>query len=361
MPATLIHSEPIATSIRGAQAFRVRYHSSDLHGKPTESTGLIIAPSAPGENRRVMTWAHGTTGMGDAACPSAQPDPARELTTYFSSGSVTQIDYGIPGLQGFIDDGWIVTATDYQGMGTPGMHQYTVNRTNALDSVHIVHALHEMNLGAGRRFGAIGWSQGGGASAAIAELDASAFGDLQLVGTVAMSPGVPSIAVKLPGIGSALGGASAPPDAHLFMILAAMTAAFPDTLSLDDVFTPVGKRIIEENWNTAPVHHFNDILGRAAKYEGALLSVNSAKMSAWLEAFTEASAARIKPIAPVLVLIDGQYDGPCPLAWQQGYIDAVKALGGEISATNYPNDDHFSLPQSSVGEAREWLAARFAR
>jgi len=32
----------------------------------------------------VMSWCHGTTGLGDAACPSAQPDPARELITYFT-------------------------------------------------------------------------------------------------------------------------------------------------------------------------------------------------------------------------------------------------------------------------------------
>ena len=359
MPSRLIDSHEISTSLTAAKAFRIRYHSSDLRGKPTESTGLVISPSAPGENRRVMTCAHGTTGMGDAACPSAQPDPARELSTYFESGSTTQIDYGIPGLQGFIDDGWIVVATDYQGLGTPGPHHYTVNRTNALDAVNIVHAAREMQLGAGTNFGVIGWSQGGGAAAAAAELDADAYGELTLVGTVAMSPGVPSIAVKLPGLGAALGGAAAEPDGHLFMILAAMTEAFPDSLSLDDVFTPLGKQLYQDNWNTAPVHHLSDILTRAYKHQGPILNVNKEKLPAWLQAFDEASAARVKPVAPVLVLIDGQYDGPCPLAWQQGYIDAVTALGGDITTTNYPNDDHFSLPQSSVAEAREWLASKF--
>lgn len=359
MPSRLIDSHEISTSLTAARAFRIRYHSSDLHGKPTESTGIVISPSAPGENRRVMTWAHGTTGMGDAACPSAQPDPARELSTYFESGSTTQIDFGIPGLQGFIDDGWIVVATDYQGLGTHGPHQYTVNRTNALDAVNIVHAAREMPLGAGMSFGVIGWSQGGGAAAAAAELDADTYGELRLVGTVAMSPGVPSIAVKLPGLGAALGGAAAEPDGHLFMILAAMTEAFPDSLSLDDVFTPLGKQLYQDNWNTAPIHHLSDILSRAYKHNGPILNVNKEKLPAWLQAFDEASAARVKPVAPVLVLIDGQYDGPCPLAWQQGYIDAITALGGDITATNYPNDDHFSLPHSSVAEAREWLASKF--
>ena len=90
---------------------------------------------------------------------------ARELTLYFVAGSTTQIDYGIPGAQRFIDDGWVITATDYQGIGTPGPHQYTVNRTNGLDALYIVHAAREMNVGAGTQVGMIGWSQGGGSVA----------------------------------------------------------------------------------------------------------------------------------------------------------------------------------------------------
>lgn len=359
MAPTLISSDKIPTAIAHADAYRIRYHSRDVNGKPTESTGLVIAPSTLGDDRKVMSWAHGTTGLGDAACPSAQPDPARELVTYFESGSQTQIDYGIPGLQQFIDDGWIVVATDYQGLGTPGIHQYTVNRTNARDAVNVVHAAREMNIGAGNQFGVIGWSQGGGTAAATVELDAEDYGDLEIVGTVAMSPGVPIIAATLPGLGSALSGGPIPPDGHLFMILAGMAAAFPDALSLDDVLTPVGKQIFDENWNTQPVHHLSDILGRAFKHQGPVMAVNKEKLPAWLDAFKRGSATLIKPVAPVLVLIDAQYDGPCPVPWQEGYIAAIEKLGGEISSSRYPNDDHFSLPQSSVNEAREWLASRF--
>jgi hypothetical protein len=362
MSKLLISSEKISTSITGAEAFRIRYHSSELHGKATESTGLVITPAEHKENRKVLSWAHGTTGIGDAGCPSAQPDPARELVSYFQSGSTTQIDYGIPGLQKFIDEGWVVVATDYQGLGTPGVHQYTVNRTNALDAVNIVHAAREMDLGIGTKFGCIGWSQGGGTSAAVAELDAAAYGELELVGTVAMSPGVPGVAVKLPETQAALAGTGTPtpPDGHMYMMLGAMTEAFPDTLSLDDVFTPLGIQIFQDNYNTAPVHHLSDILGRTWKHQGAILDVKKEKLPIWLPAFIEASAARVKPIAPVLVLIDSQdANGPCPVTWQLGYIEAIKALGGDITSSTYPNDDHFSLPHSSIEEARTWLSAKF--
>ena len=361
MSAILISSEKISTQLTGADAYRVRYRSRDVQGKPTESTGLMIAPTAAGENRKVVSWAHGTTGMGAASCPSAQPDPARELTLYFVAGSTTQIDYGIPGAQRFIDDGWVITATDYQGIGTTGPHQYTVNRTNGLDALNIVHAAREMNVGAGTQVGMIGWSQGGGSVAGAAELDEADYGDLTLVGIAAMSPGVVSVAIEQPGLGAALGsGAPLPPDSHLFMILAAHVAAYPETLSLDDVFTPAGKNVYEKSWNTAPGHHLNDILVRTSKHEGPVMSINKDKLAAWIAAMKDGSAAKVKPVCPVLVLIDKQDpDGPCPLPWQLGYIEAVKALGGEVESVEYPDDDHFSLPHASIDKSREWLASKF--
>lgn len=361
MSTVLLHQEEIPTSVAGAVAYRIRYASYDLKGRPTESTGLVIAPATPGVDRRVMSWAHGTTGIGDAACPSIQPDPARELTLYFAHGSTTQIDYGIPGIQSFIDDDWVVVATDYQGIGTPGVHQYTVNRTNAIDSVTIVHAARELPVGAGKKFGVVGWSQGGGAAASAVELDPADYGDCEIIGAVCMSPGVPIIGLKQPGLGSALhSGGPIPPDGHLFMILAGTAAAFPESLSLDDVFTPLGKKVFEAGWNIQPTHHLNDTLARAFKHEGPVMAIDQSKFPAWIQAFAEGSAALRKPIAPILVLRDAQDDnGPCPTSWQLGYIEAIKQLGGEITETVYPACDHFALPSHSIDHARDWLAKKF--
>ena len=292
MADVLISKEEIATSINGAVAYRIVYRSHDLHGIATTSSGLVIAPPAAGENRRVMSWAHGTTGI---------------------------------------------------------------------DAVTIVNAARELQVGAGKRFGVIGWSQGGGTAAATVELDATDYADLEIVGAAAMSPGVPIIGLKLPGLGSALGGNDIPPDGHLFMILGAMVTAFPDTLSLDDVYTAIGKRVFNEGWNVQAVHHLSDTLGRAYKHEGQVMAVDTTKLGAWMQAFTEASATLKKPIAPVLVLMDEQDpNGPCPITWQRGYVDAVKAFGGDITVKSFPDDDHFSLPQSSIGDAKEWLTTKFA-
>ena len=356
-PGTLLNHEQIATTITGARAWRIHYTSRDVNGAAHESSGLVIAPSSTGADRPILTWCHGTTGLGDAACPSAQPDPARELVTYFTPEATEQIDYGVPGLQGFVDAGWVVCATDYQGLGTAGMHQYTVNITNALDALHIAHAARQLDVGAGTALGCAGWSQGGGAAAAIAELEPDDYRDLRLVGTVPMSPGVGKIALSNPAsVSAALTDPSLPPDSHLVMILAGTQAANPTTLALSDVFTPLGIEIIEKAWNTQPVHHLNDTIARLFHVKGPVLRADPPDFPTWENAIDAGSAAGRRPVAPVLVCIDTFAGGSVvPVIWQTAYVDAVKGFGGTVEVREYPNDDHFSLPQSCVADARAWL------
>jgi hypothetical protein len=44
-----------------------------------------------------------------------------------------------------------------------------------------------------------------------------------------------------------------------------------------------------------------------------------------------------------------------PVVWQQAYSTAATALGGLVEVRDYPNDDHFSLPQSCADDSRAWL------
>jgi hypothetical protein len=361
-PGDLLSREEIGTDIKGARAWKVRYVSKDVNDVVTEVTGLVIAPKEKGEDRKVMTWCHGTTGLGDSACPSAEPNPARNLITYFDADSTQQNDYGVPGLQGWIDDGYVVCATDYQGLGTPGQHQYNVNRTQARDAVYLVHAARKMDdVGAGTKFGCTGWSQGGGASGAVAELEPEDYGDLKLVGTVCMSPGSAIVAYTTPvGPTAAMGNHNMPPDSHLVMMLAGFQAANPDKLKLSDYFTPLGIEIIEKAWNIQPVHHLNDTIARLFKLKGAVMQEQPTNLDAWKAAITDGSSGTRKPVAPILICMDTFKEGlTVPDIWQTNYADLVKKLGGSVEFKEYPKDDHFSLPNSCAPDARQWLNGLF--
>jgi len=162
-------------------------------------------------------------------------------------------------------------------------------------------------------------------------------------------------------MGAALDDSSAVPDGHLVMNLVALVEAFPETLRREDVLTPLGIGIVDAAWNTQPVHHFNDTVARAFHLRGPVLEVRKAALPAWFDAMAEASAGRVKPRCPVHVMVDGFAGGSViPVSWQQAYIDAATALGGEVVVTTFPDDDHFSLPASCAPLAQSWLADRFA-
>ena len=360
-PGHLIHHEPLETAIDGARAWRVRYLSRDMAGSDHEVTGMVIAPAGVGTDRPLVTWCHGTTGLGDAACPSAQPDPARELTGYFTAESAQQIDYGVPGLQAMIDAGWVVCATDYQGLGTPGMHQYMASRTNACDAVFIAHAARHLDAGAGKRLATVGWSQGGGAAAAVAELDAADFGDLDLIGAVLYSPGVASVALAVPsGESAGLSDPSAAPTAHLVMLLAGAAAASA-ALDLGDILTPLGVEIVEAAWNHQPVHHLDDTLKRLFRLKGAIVRSDPQNFDAWKAAIVESSAGHTTPACPLLMCVDSFGAGTVvPVVWQDAYAQAAEAHGASIERIEFPHDDHFSLPGSAAPQAQAWLRARFS-
>lgn len=59
VPGTLLPHESIPTGIAGARAWRVHYATRDVNGVAHESSGLVIAPAGPGEDRPIFTWCHG--------------------------------------------------------------------------------------------------------------------------------------------------------------------------------------------------------------------------------------------------------------------------------------------------------------
>jgi hypothetical protein len=278
------------------------------------------------------------------------------LVTYFTPQSTRQIDYGIPGLQRMIDSGRVVVATDYQGLGTPGIHHYSVNRSNGRDALYIAHAARELEVGSGTRLLSIGWSQGGGSAAALAELGDEDFGDFELLGSALLSPGVTGVALAQPiGVGEALTDAKTAPDAHLVMTLAGHAACFPE-LAMSDLLTPLGIEVIETAGDIQPIHHINDTIGRTFAMKGAIMKVDQSAIDKLKVAVGQGTAGVRKPRGAILVCIDGFGGGiAVPVPWQHAYIDAVTKLGADITTAEYPDDDHFSLPFATVSREQDWF------
>ena len=133
----VVAQEPIATPVAGAQAWRIAYISSDLAGRKTIVTALVVAPVGPppADGRPIMAWAHGTTGTAQNCGPSQVLTRRKASTNISSPNGDSWTDYGLPSLEAFIKEGYVVVGTDYQGLGGGGRHQYAVAATQARDVI----------------------------------------------------------------------------------------------------------------------------------------------------------------------------------------------------------------------------------
>ncbi|MEU9023969.1 lipase family protein [Actinomadura sp. NPDC048394] len=190
-------------------ATRLMYKSTDSNGKPVAVTGAYIEPSAawkgPGP-RPLVALASGTMGQGDQCAPSYALQNPLTLT-----GDTMSVSYEDLAIYRVLSTGAAVVVTDYVGLGaTDRLHTY-VNRLDEghalLDAARAARAVPGASITAKSKVGLYGYSQGGGASAAAAELQPAYAPDVHLAGTYAGAPPADLTAVMKGIDGSALVGA----------------------------------------------------------------------------------------------------------------------------------------------------------
>ncbi|NIE63372.1 alpha/beta fold hydrolase [Burkholderia sp. Ax-1719] len=175
-PGVLLRSEPLPKTLglpSAAQQLRILYSSTDgVEGKsPIAVSGALFIPAGtqPQGGWPVVAWAHGTFGMADICAPS------------WYGRSWRDVRY----LDAWLNAGFAVVATDYQGLGTPGPNPQLNNRSNSytlLDSVRA--ALHGVP-GLANDVVLVGQSQGGSAVIAAAGYAPAYAPDLNIRATVA--------------------------------------------------------------------------------------------------------------------------------------------------------------------------------
>src|SRR5664279_2864231 len=377
----VIKKEEIKTSIPDSRAWLIAYISSDIANRKTIATGLVVAPAgkAPKEGRPVVAWAHGTTGTAENCGPSQILDPAAPLNEYFLVGGNSWTDYGLPAVEQFIKAGYVVVATDYQGLGGGGKHQYVVSVTQGHDAIDSIRAAGDLKeTGAGKKAVVYGWSQGGATVLAAASSGAyvsqkgTAFDGIDIVGFVALAPA--DIAVLAPQ--QALTQASAEAMlqtlfksfsenvfnfTHMAMNLWGTQAAFPDKLQLTDVFTDEGAKVIDEIVSNKCMHSaagtVNFTYGSGFS---SLMKPKPDNAMAWATAMLAGSVADEKPIAPVIIFW-GTHDTVVPPVMGALYREQMCKKGANITRLQLAGEQtHFSTPGASQPIYVPWVADRFA-
>ena len=174
-PGEVIRHEPISGAAQGSQAYRVLYSSTGLDGKPIAVSGMVIIPQGPAPTRGwdVVAWAHPTTGVATICAPSLRKEPLKNIF----------------GIEQLLLAGYVVTATDYPGLGGPGVHPYLVGVSEGRAVLDLVRAARKLpGERIGPRFVVWGHSQGGQAALFAGQLAASYAPELALVGVAAAAP-----------------------------------------------------------------------------------------------------------------------------------------------------------------------------
>ncbi|MFE2463528.1 lipase family protein [Streptomyces sp. NPDC059402] len=195
---TLIRSEPLplGLSLPGVdgplpgRATRLMYKSTDANGEAVAVTGAYIEPAARWRGdgpRPLVAVAPGTMGQGDQCAASMALEHPLRL-----GDRTVSVGYEDLSVYRLLLRGVAVVVTDYVGLGTTDrLHTY-VNRVDGahavLDAVRAARSLDEASVTSESRVGLFGYSQGGGATAAAAELQPSYAPDVELAGTYAGAP-----------------------------------------------------------------------------------------------------------------------------------------------------------------------------
>lgn len=148
------------------------YNMPSVSGKKTQATAMIMMPKTakPADGWRVVVWTHGTVGAGDICAPSKNT-----IGTNFAVLA-----------QSLLEQGYVIVAPDYEGMGVDGIHPYLHLESAAQSAIYAMKAAKEkMGTDLNGAWMSVGQSQGGQASLGTAQF---AGDDFYYKGAVAAAP-----------------------------------------------------------------------------------------------------------------------------------------------------------------------------
>ena len=318
---------------------RVLYRSTEGDtGQPTVVSGSVYVPKAPvpAGGWPVMAFGHGTVGIDEPCAPSLSP-------------SLLNMKVWVVSL---IRKGYAVAFTDYQGLGAPGVHPYTDNKTEGYNVIDSVRALRHTFPDVSNRWAAFGGSQGGGAVWAAAELAPTYAPELDLVGVVAMSPAADVSGIVDKATAKTLTTDQAP---AWFPLVEVMGRLHPDFNRDDyrsgaaakywDILTSCsGPKSLDRNAAAAELKD-TDFVPRTPEAEDRLRDL----LKQW--------ALPHEPVSVPLSIIYGGKDTLIDPQWTTDAIARACALGGPIVWDFQPDKDHGSV---DISTQFDWLADRFA-
>ncbi|MET8796871.1 lipase family protein [Nocardia sp. NPDC004568] len=341
----LLGARPLTTVAALPSAGRtdlITYTSHDAHGRPIVVSGTVAVPRSapPATGWPVISWAHGTTGYADPCAPSRDIDtgPAHDYL-----GPVTQV------LDTWIQRGYAVVQTDYQGLGTLGGHPYINGLSEANTVTDIVQAARALDHSIGTDWVAAGHSQGGQAALFTAQYAASRQPELSLKGAIAIAPGGIGLSRMVEFVDSGQPGAEAAAAFLPLIVLGAhvvQPAIDPGTL-----FTPAAQPMLHAA-RTGCVAQIRDV----PPIPATEIFEPDADFSALTRYLEEQDPSVTVPAVPVMIA-QGTADTLVTTPGTNSLVDALCDKGATVDYRIYDGQDHRAAVPGSLADAQRFVAA----
>jgi len=336
-PGTLVKSQLVASDGIHGHVYRVLYVSESIYGKPTLVTGLVMVPDTPPPSGGypVVTWGHGTNGMADQCAPSLDPAQA------------------VPLQNQLLDRGWVVTASDYQGEGTPGLLPYLVGVVAARNTIDIVRAAgHLAAAHTSKNYVVWGHSEGGQTAMFGLDIGNSYAPDLDLKGVVAGAP--PS---QFQDIYTFL--KTSPFRYYLFMAGAGFNAAYGNAAApLNQVVTPKGISLLPVLSKGCADYIAKETNGYPL---AEIVKADPFTVPAWKKLLVANDPGNFTtPSSSPLLIIQGGADEQIPVVTTQLLKNHECSIGQDVERWVYPGQSHAGVIPVSMGDMVHWIADRFS-
>jgi pimeloyl-ACP methyl ester carboxylesterase len=250
----------------------------------------------------------------------------------------------------FLDAGYAVAYSDYQGLGAPGEYSYlvgTVEAANVMDSVRAI-----------RRFSGIpvsdhlvvwGHSQGGHAAAFAVEQAPSYAPELTISGVVLVAP-----AAELRGIlDVVLETRKRTYMSILVMIsVASWTKAYPE-LAEADALKPPGALLLPPTAEKLRMRY--GALGCRLFTPDQLFRTDV--IEKWAPYFEANTPGRTRLGVPILVQF-GDADEVIPQETNHAFGARLRAAGEDVTLITYPEQTHTGVLEPALPDAVAWMSRR---
>jgi len=336
-PGVLMKEAVVSASGVDGTAYRVMYTSLDQHHHVVAVTGLVFVPrvAPPAGGYRVVAWSHGTNGMTNACAPSLQPNVA------------------VPSINALLVKGWVVTASDYQGEGTPpGVLAYLVGGLAAENTIDLVRAIQRVPIfHAGSTYLIWGHSEGGQTAMFAWHIGPQYARGLHLVGVVAGAP--PS---QFQYIYSALRDSKY--AFYLYMAAIGFHEAYGRAAPLSEVTSPAA-RSLARDVTKGCYSYLSQTLDRYRLT--SLVTHDPFQVPAWRKLVIANDPGAFSTATRVpLLIIQGTADGQIPPISTQLLATHLCSIGAEVQRWMYPGEHHAQVIGPSTPDMVRWMADRFA-